>query len=174
MRESGYPLSYITTLTTRPRRPNESDGIDYGFVSVAKFEGMIKNNELLEWANVYGNWYGVPKAAVREALAKGQDAIVKVDIQGVASIKKILPQAIAIFLMPPSMEELLLRLKQRRTESDSELDLRLKTAEAEIKELSHFEYVVINRGNEIERAVADVLAIIAAEKCRVVPREISL
>jgi len=174
MKELACPLSYVTTLTTRPRRPNERDGIDYGFVSVAKFEGMIKNNELLEYANVYGNWYGVPKAAVKQALARGQDAIVRVDIQGAASIKKLIPQVVSIFLMPPSIEELVVRLKQRRTESDSELALRLKTAEIEIKELPSFDYVIINRGNEIDRAVADVLAIIAAEKCRVLPREISL
>ena len=174
MKASGYPLKYITTLTTRPRRPNERDNIDYHFVSMEKFQEMIENNDLLEWAKVYGNWYGVPKEEVKQALDKGQDIIVKVDIQGAATIKKILPQAIFIFLMPPSMEELLIRLKQRHTELPSDLALRLKTAEEEMKQLPLFDYLVVNRWDEIDLAVSDIKAIITAEKCRVTPREIAL
>ncbi len=134
---------------------------------------MIENNELLEWANVYGNWYGVPKKPVKQALHKGQDTIVKVDIQGAATIKKILPQAVFIFLTPPTMEELILRLKHRHTESSFDLALRTKTAEEEIKQLSLFDYVVFSRQNEIDRAVADIKAIITAEKRRVTPRKVS-
>ncbi len=174
MKESGYPLKYITTLTTRPRRPNERDNIDYHFVSMDRFQEMIENNDLLEWAKVYGNWYGVPKGEVKQALDKGQDIIVKVDIQGAATIKKILPQAIFIFLMPPSMEELLIRLKQRHTELPSDLALRLKTAEGEMKQLPLFDYIVVNRWDEIDLAVSDIKTIITAEKCRVTPREIAL
>ncbi|MCK5433681.1 MAG: guanylate kinase, partial [Dehalococcoidales bacterium] len=103
MKESDYPLEYITTVTTRPRRVKERDNVDYHFISTESFQGMISGNELLEWANVYGNWYGVPKGAVKQALDKGRDTIVKVDIQGAATIKKILPQAVFIFLMPASM-----------------------------------------------------------------------
>ncbi len=174
MKELDYPLKYITTLTTRPRRPNEKDNLDYHFVSIERFHEMIKNNELLEWANVYGNWYGIPKEAVKQALDKGQDIIVKVDIQGAATIKKILPQALFIFLIPPSMEELALRLKQRHTESPSDLALRLKTAEEEIKQLLLFDYVVVSRWDKIDLAVSDIKAIITAEKCQVAPREIAL
>jgi guanylate kinase len=174
MKESDYPLKHITTLTTRPRRPNERDNLDYHFVSMERFQEMIENSELLEWANVYGNWYGIPKEAVKQALDKGQDIIVKVDIQGAATIKKILPQAIFIFLVPPSMKELLIRLKKRRTESPSDLDIRLKTAETEIKQLPQFDYIVVNRWDEIDLAVSDIKAIITAEKCRVNPREITL
>ena len=174
MKGSDYPLKYITTLTTRPRRPNERDEIDYHFVSMERFQDMIANNELLEWANVYGNYYGVPKDEVKQALDKGQDIMVKVDVQGAATIKKILPQAIFIFLMPPSLEELLKRLKQRHTESASDLDLRLKTAEEEMKQLPLFDYIVINRWDEIALAVSDIKAIITAEKCRVNPREVAL
>ncbi len=174
MKGRDYPLKYITTLTTRPRRPNERDNIEYHFVSIERFQEMIENNELLEWANVYGKWYGVPKKEVKQALDKGEDAIVKVDIQGAATIKKILPQAIFIFLMPPSMEELVIRLKQRRTESPSDLDLRLKTAEEEMKQLSLFDYIVVNRWGEIDLAVSKIEAIITAEKCRVTPRQITL
>ncbi len=174
MKESGYPLKYITTLTTRPRRPNERNNIDYHFVSINKFQKMIENNELLEWANVYGNWYGVPREDVKQALDEGQDVVVKVDIQGAATIKKILPQAILIFLVPPSMEDLVIRLKQRHTESPSNLDLRLETAEEEMKQLPLFDYMVVNRVDEIDLAVSDIKAIITAEKCRVTRREIAL
>jgi guanylate kinase len=173
IRELNYPLKYITTVTTRPQRATERDNIDYHFISTKKFQKMIENNELLEWANVYGNWYGVPKKPVKQALHKGQDTIVKVDIQGATTIKKILPQAVFIFLTPPSTEELRLRLKQRHTESSFDLALRTKTAEEEIKQLSLFDYVVFSRQNEIERAVADIEAIITAEKCRVTPRKVS-
>ena len=173
IRESHYPLNYITTVTTRPQRATERDNIDYHFISTKKFQKMIENNELLEWANVYGNWYGVPKKPVKQALHKGQDTIVKVDIQGATTIKKILPQAVFIFLTPPSTEELRLRLKQRHTESSFDLALRTKTAEEEIKQLSLFDYVVFSRQNEIDRAVADIEAIITAEKCRVTPRKVS-
>ncbi|MBA7603006.1 Guanylate kinase [subsurface metagenome] len=172
MRESNYPLKYITTVTTRPQRATERDNIDYHFVSTKEFQKMIENNELLERANVYGNWYGVPKKPVKQALDKGQDTIVKIDIQGAATIKKILPQAVFIFLVPPSIEELKLRLKQRHTESSFDLALRTKTAEEEIKQLSLFDYVVFSRQDEIDRAVADIKAIITAEKCRVTPRKI--
>jgi len=135
---------------------------------------MTNGNELLEWANVYGNWYGVPKEPVKQALDKGRDTIVKVDIQGAATIKKILPQAVFIFLMPTSMEELALRLNQRHTESPSDLTLRTKTAEGEIKQLPLFDYIVVNKQDEIDLAVSEIKAIITAEKCRVASREITL
>ena len=136
---------------------------------------MIEGNEFLEWANVYGNWYGVPKKPVKQALDKGQDIIVKVDVQGAATIKKLLPQAVFIFLIPPSMEELISRLKQRQTESAFDLALRTKTAEEEeTKQLSLFDYIVVNKRDKIDLAVSEIKAIITAEKCRVTPREISL
>ena len=174
MKESGYPLEYIVTVTTRPKRAKEKNNIDYHFVSTEKFRGMIKNNELLEWANVYDNWYGVPKQPIKQALDKRQDIIVKVDTQGAATIKKILPQSVFIFLMPPSTEELTLRLKQRHTESSFDLALRLKTAEEEIKQLPLFDYVVYNQRDDIDRTISDIKAIITTEKRRITPREIAL
>jgi len=174
MKESDYPLEYITTVTTRPRRAKERDNVDYHFISTEGFQEMITGNELLEWANVYSNWYGVPKKPVKQALDKGQDIIVKVDIQGAATIKKILPEAVFIFLIPASMEELAIRLKQRQTESPSDLALRTKTAEEEIKQLRLFDYIVVNKQDEIDLAVSEIKAIITAEKCRVTPREITL
>jgi len=174
MKELDYPLQYITTVTTRPRRAKERDNVDYHFISMERFQEMIAGNELLEWANVYGNWYGVPNQPVKQALDKVQDIIVKVDVQGAASIRKILPQAVFIFLMPPSMEELALRLKKRHTEPPFDLALRLKTAEEEIKQLPLFDYMVVNKPDEIDLAVSQIKAIITVEKCRVNPREISL
>ncbi len=174
MEELDYPLEYITTVTTRRQRDNERNNVDYHFISTEKFREMTEHNELLEWANVYGNWYGVPKQPVRQALDKGQDIIVKVDIQGAANIKETLPQAVLIFLMPPSVEELTTRLKQRPTESDFNLDLRLKTAEEEINQLPLFDYVVLNKQDEIDLAVSHIAAIITAEKCRVTPKEVTL
>jgi len=174
MKELGYPLEYITTVTTRTQRAKERDNIDYHFISTERFREMIEHKELLEWANVYGNWYGVPEQPVKQALDEGRDAIVRVDIQGVANIKKILPQAVFIFLMPPSMEELAIRLRQRHTESSFDLALRIKTAEEEIKQLPLFDYIVLNKQDEIDLAVSTLKAIITAEKCRVAPREIAL
>jgi len=174
MKKLGYSLEYITTVTTRPRRVKEKNDIDYHFVSTERFQEMIAHNELLEWANVYGNWYGVPYQPVKQALDKRQDVILKVDIQGAATIKKILPQAVFVFLVPPSMEELATRLKQRHTESAFDLALRMKTAEEELKQLHLFDYVVVNKQGEIDLAVSDIKAIITAEKRRVNPREIAL
>ena len=174
MKELDYPLEYLTTATTRPPRAKERDTIDYHFVSRGRFQEMISRNELLEWANVYGNLYGVPKQPVEQALNRGKDIVVKVDVQGAASIKKIMPQAILVFLLPPSREELVARLKQRRTESAFDVALRLKTAEEEIKQLSLFDYVVASKRGEIDLAVSEIKAIITAEKCRVTPREITL
>lgn len=174
LRQSGLPLEFIITVTTRPQRTTEVNDVHYHFVSEEDFRGMIEHGELLEWANVYGNYYGVPKKPVRTALDEGVDVIVKVDVQGVANIKKILPQAVFIFLTPPSIDELVQRLEKRRTESPASLELRVQTAREELKQVPLFDYVVFNRENKIDQAVADIEAIIAAEKCRVVPREISL
>ncbi len=174
LRDIDYPLEYITTITTRSKRAEEKDNIDYHFVSPDKFQEMIENNELLEWANVYGNWYGVPKKPVKKALASGRNTIVKVDTQGAATIKKLLPEAVFVFLMPPSLEELNMRLTQRRTESPFDLARRIRTARQEIAKLPLFDYVIVSNRDEIDQAVAQVKAIIASESCRVRPRQITL
>ena len=174
MKQLGYPLEYITTVTTRPQRVQERDGLDYHFISEQKFQEMVRHKQLLEWANVYGSWYGVPSVPVKQALDRGRDVIVKVDVQGSATIKKNLPEAVFIFLTPPSMEELSVRLKQRHTESPLDLALRVKTADEEMKQLSLFDYIVVNEPGEIDRAVSHLQAIITAEKCRVNPRRLAL
>jgi guanylate kinase len=172
--KSKLPLAISVSATTRARRANEVDGVNYRFISKAEFQKLIDNGELLEWANVYGNLYGIPKEPVRKSLKKGKDVIVKIDVQGAATIRKICPQAVLIFLVTPYMEELEKRLKQRRTETAAELELRLKTAAEELQQIKMFDYVVVNRPGEIEKAVADIQAIIVAEKCRTTPREISI
>ena len=174
LKESGFPFEHVTTVTTRPQRANEVDNVDYHFTSKEEFRKMMARNELLEWAHVYDHYYGVPSKPVKQALEEGQDVVVKVDVQGAATIKKILPQAIFIFLTTPSIEEIISRLKQRQTETPEELELRTKTAEEEIKQLPLFDYIVLNRQDELDRAAADIAAIITAEKCRVTPRKISL
>jgi len=174
IRKSSLPLEISISATTRPRRASEKDGIDYHFVSPVRFQEMIDTNQLLEWANVYGNLYGIPREPVRRALEEGKDVIVKIDVQGATTIKKIIPQALFIFLITPYIEELEERLRQRRTESSADLELRLKTATDELRKLHMFDYVVVNHLGAVDRAVADIVAIIKAEKCRVKPREITL
>jgi guanylate kinase len=174
LRDSGHPIRFITTVTTRPRRPQERDEVDYHFVSPARFQEMVKGNELLEWANVYDNWYGVPRQPVKESLEMGEDVIIKVDIQGAATIKKAVPEAVFVFLTPPSLEELTVRLSERKTESPQDLARRLECAEREVAQLHLFDYVIVNRRGDLDRVVAELKAIIAAEKCRVKPRKIAL
>jgi guanylate kinase len=169
-----YPFKFITTNTTRRRRENEQEGVDYHFVTIDEFQDLLKNDGLLESANVYGNWYGVPKQPVKEALNQGLDTVIKVDIQGAANIKKILPEAVFIFIMPPTAEELASRLTRRSTESNADLSVRLKTAESEIQQIEDFDYVVTNPSDNIDRAIKDILAIVSAEKSRTKPRKVIL
>lgn len=174
LKKSGYPAQFITTVTTRPKRTQEKDGVDYRFISAERFQKMLEGKQFLEYAQVYGNRYGVPKEPVSQALEQGKDVILKVDCQGAATIKKMVPQAVFIFVVPPSMEELTARLKGRRTESDFDCDLRLKKAEEEMKQLPLFDYVVVSQQGKIDLAVLAIEAIIIAEKHRVISREIRL
>ncbi len=174
LRLSDLPLHISVSATTRPRRAGEKDGFDYHFVTPAKFQELIDRGELLEWANVYGNYYGIPREPVRQALKSGKDVVVKIDVQGAATIKKLAPGAVFIFMVTPYMEELEKRLKQRRTETSDTLEIRLKTAAAELEQLPMFDYVVVNRPGEINQAVADIVAIIKAEKCRIARRELDI
>ena len=174
MRRVRYPLYFAVTATTRAQRQGETDGVDYHFVSRSEFDRMIEKRELLEWANVYGNLYGVPKRQVQESLAKGLDVVVKVDVQGAATIKNILPEAVFIFVAPPSMSDLEERLKQRKTESGVDLELRMKAAQEEMGSLPLFDYVVVNHENRVELAVSQIESIITAEKCRVKARSIEI
>jgi guanylate kinase len=174
MRKSGRPFHYVVTATTRPKRAREKNGVNYHFLSRKEFQQMIDKHQFLEWATVYGNYYGVPKDEITSALSKGIDTIVKVDVQGAATIKKTLPQAVFIFLMPPSMEELEKRLRKRHSECSKDLALRLEGAKGEIKCLPLFGYVITSRQNKLDEVVSQIDAIVAAEKCRVKPRIVEL
>jgi len=174
LKELELPFHYVVTATTRHRRVTETHGIDYYFLSKDKFQHMREKGELIEWAEVYGNYYGVPKEEIAQALTKGKDAIFKVDVQGVATLKKTLPQAIFIFLMPPSMDELGRRLKGRSSESQADLAFRLEKAAEEIKSLPLFDYVITSHQNRLDDIISQIQAIVVAEKCRVNPRVVKL
>ncbi|HIC90161.1 MAG TPA: guanylate kinase [Anaerolineae bacterium] len=167
MKEKGYSYYFVVTATTRPRRPDEVDGVDYHFVSMSEFAEMIEQGELLEYAVVYGDYKGIPKKHVREALASGQDVIMRIDVQGAATVSKLVPQAVTIFLTVTSEEELVQRLLRRKTEPEGQLKMRIATARQELKRMSEFKYVVVNHEDRLDETVETVAAIITAEKHRV-------
>jgi guanylate kinase len=174
MRELAFPFHFVVTATSRPIRPGEVDGYDYHFVSVERFEGMIREEELLEWATVYGQYKGIPKFEVRQAMASGRDVVLRINVDGAATVRQLAPEAVFIFLAPASHDELRRRLSLRRTESLEEIDKRLAVAASEMEQVHQFDYVVINREDRLDEAVGQIRAIITAEKQRVYPRRVSL
>lgn len=174
MKECGLPFHFVVTVTDRPKRPGETHGVDYFFISTEEFERMIEENELLEWAVVYGDYKGIPKEQIRKAMASGKDIVLRIDVQGSATIKEIVPDAVFIFLAASNMEELMDRLVYRKTETGIDLERRKETAREEMKALPMFDYVVINRDEKLDETVDHIVSIIEAEKCRTEPREISL
>lgn len=165
---------FVVTATTRPPRPGEEHGVDYFFVSEEEFARMIEEGELLEYAIVYNDFKGVPKQQIRDALASGRDVIMRVDVQGAATIQHMVPDAIFVFLSVESEESLTQRLRERRSESSDSLELRIATARQEIKRVQEFDYYVVNPHSEPEVAVDKLMGIIAAEKCRVEQMPIEL
>ncbi len=163
----------MITATSRPPRPGEVHGTDYFFVSPESFEQMIEQDALLEYAIVYGQYKGIPKQQVREALASGQDVVMRLDVQGAATIKRLIPEAILVFLSASSEEELVDRLRKRKTETAAQLEQRIQTARNEMEQIGAFDYVVVNRECELDDAVDKVLQIIQAEHLRVHPRRVS-
>jgi guanylate kinase len=174
MKELGLPFHFVVTMNTRPKRPNEIEGVDYHFVSIDQFEAMIDRSELLEHAIVYNDRKGIPRQQVKEAMTLGKDVILRIDVQGAATIRRIVPQALLIFLTASSEAELKQRLIDRHTESPEHLQTRLAAAREEMKCMSDFDYVVVNRESELDKTVADVMSIIRTEHCRVQPRRVSL
>lgn len=170
LRRLGRPWHFAVTATTRAMRAGERDGADYIFLDAATFGRMRERDEFLECAEVYGRWYGVPRSQVRDALREGRDVILKMDVQGAAAIRRLAPEALLIFLIPPSMADLRQRLQGRMTETAPELTRRLRTAEDELSRIREYDYRVVNENGGLERAAAEIDAIITAEKCRVTPR----
>ncbi len=167
MKERGYSCHFVVTATTRARRPGEIDGVDYHFVSEATFLDLIERGELLEHALVYGQYKGIPKAGVRAALLSGQDVVMRIDVQGAATIRRLVPQAITIFLTAESEEELIERLRRRRTEDPEQLERRIETARGELRCTTDFKYRIVNRECSLDETVEKVIAIIEAEKARI-------
>jgi guanylate kinase len=160
-------VCFAVTATTRPRREGEVEGVHYYFMDQATFETHRANGELLEWALVYGNLYGVPKAPVRQALARGQDVVVKVDVQGADTIRQLAPDGIFVFLAPETMTELLRRLRARKSENPEVVMKRFAEASREMPRAAEFDYVVFNEADRVDRAADCIAAIIAAERLRV-------
>ncbi len=174
MRELGFPFHFVVTATSRPQRLGEIPGVDYHFVSSERFEEMIAQHELLEWARVYGQYKGVPKSEIREAHRSGRDVIMRVNVDGAATIKRLAPEAVLIFIAPGSFEELRHRLSLRRTDSPEEIERRLAAAREELEQVTNFDYVVINAEGRLDETVGHIRSIIAAEKHRVFPRRLTL
>jgi guanylate kinase len=174
MKERDLPFHFVVTATTRQKRENEIHGKDYFFISHDEFARMIEENELLEYAIVYSDYKGIPKQQVREALASGKDVVMRVDVQGAATIRKLAPEALLIFLTTQNEEELEKRLRGRKSETREGLKLRIATARQELKRIAEFDYVIVNSDCHLDETVDTVIAIINAEHHRVIQRKVSL
>ena len=174
MKELNYPFSFVITATTRSPRQDEKHGVDYFFLSEEQFVDLINRGELLEHALVYGEYKGIPKEQVRSALASGQDVVMRLDVQGAATVRRLAPDAILVFLIAGSEEELLDRLRKRRTERREDLERRIATMCEEMKRIPEFDYMVVNCDGQLDQTVESIEAIIVAEKCRTKQRQIRL
>jgi guanylate kinase len=174
MKERRLPFYFVVTATTRPPRPGEVHGRDYLFLSKDEFAEMIEDDELLEYAVVYDDFKGVPKQQVRDALGSGLDAVMRVDVQGAASIRASLPGTVTIFISTASEDELKERLTARNTETAESLKLRIATARRELQRLHEFDYCVVNHQGALDETVDKIVAIIEAEHCRTAQRPMSL
>jgi guanylate kinase len=155
---------FSISATTRLPRKGEVDGVNYYFISRQRFAEMIAGDEFLEWATVHDNYYGTPRFPVVEALAHGKDVLLEIDVQGGIQVKQKFPEAVLIFLLPPSQAELRSRLIRRGSEPIGEVEKRLKVALTEMQSLSLYDYVVVN--DQVEHAVSKIQSIMVAEKCR--------
>jgi guanylate kinase len=174
MQERNLPFHFVVTATTRPIRPNEVNGRDYFFVSHDEFARMIEQDELLEYAIVYNDYKGIPKQQVREALASGKDVVMRIDVQGAATIRKLAPEALLVFLTTENESELVSRLQERKTETPEGINLRIATARQELKRINEFDYVVVNSDFLLDETVDILTAIIQAEHHRINPRKVNL
>src|SRR5512147_2908752 len=174
MQERGLPFHFVVTATTRPKRVNEIHGRDYFFVSKEEFARMIDEDDLIEHAMVYGDYKGIRKKQVREALTSGMDVVMRIDVQGAETVRRLAPEALMIFLTTESEADLIRRLETRRTETADSLALRIATARKELKRVEAFDYVIVNREFHLDETVDIIRAIIEAEHHRVNPRKVTL
>lgn len=163
--EKNDKISFSTSVTTRTPRPNEVNGENYFFTTIEEFEKMVEQDELLEYAFVHTNYYGTPKKFVFDEIEKGEIVLLEIDVQGALQIKKRYKEAVFIFLLPPTMDELKSRLIKRDTETEEEINTRFKNAFKELDFVGEYDYFVVN--NKVENAVKDIENIIEAEKLRV-------
>lgn len=165
---------YVVTCTTRAPRPGEIPGVSYQFVTRTEFHALRDSGELLESAQVHGNWYGTPRRDLAQALADGYDVILKIDVQGARVVKERVPDALLVFIVPPSLEALFQRLRSRATENADELELRQRNAAIELARQGDYDHVVVNETGEIERTAAEIEAIIEQDKRRNSERRIRI
>src|SRR5947209_12502768 len=174
LKAQGMDFYVVSSVTTRLPRPGESEGNPYHFVSQEQFNKLVEADELLEYANVHGNWYGQPRQAIRDNLRAGRDVLLKIDVQDAATIRQKVPQAIFIFLVPSSLEELTQRLATRQTETEEERLRRLADAREELTQQYWYDYAVVNRQGHLQEAVDQLRAIMLAEHARTHPRHIDI
>lgn len=160
-------IQFSVSVTTRAPRPLEQEGVNYFFISVEEFKRMQSAGQLLEWAEVYGNFYGTPRPAVEAVLAAGKDMILEIDIQGALQVKAAFPECVLVFVWPPSYQELEQRIRQRGTETASSLATRLQKARLEMAHVVNYDYIVVNQPGQVEHAAREVQSILMAEKARV-------
>jgi guanylate kinase len=165
---------YVVTCTTRAPRPGEIPDVSYRFLSPEAFAALRDAGELLEDAEVHGNWYGTPRHEVADALAEGRDVILKIDVQGASTVKQRAPDALLVFLVPPSMEELFQRLRSRATETADQLEIRQRNAAIELARQGDYDRVVVNETNQQARTAAEIEAIIEQEKRRNADRRVRI
>ncbi|WP_176391891.1 guanylate kinase [Marininema halotolerans] len=157
-------LVYSVSATTRKPREGEVDGVNYFFKSRQEFEGMIEEDQLLEWAQYVNNYYGTPREFVEEQLEQGKDVLLEIEVQGAKQVKKRFPEGVFIFLLPPSLKELASRIRGRGTETEEVVRHRMSAAEQELGEVEYYDYVVVN--DRVEDACDRVRSILTAEHCR--------
>lgn len=162
-------LFYSVSATSRAMRPGETDGVSYHFRTREQFEKMIADGELLEYTQYCGNYYGTPKKAVEDMLAAGKDVILKIEVEGATNVKRIFPDCVMIFILPPSFEELNRRLHKRGTEDEETILRRIETAKRELTYAENYDYLIVN--GELSEAVGDFLAAVSAEKNRTCRRK---
>ncbi|HEX5417778.1 MAG TPA: guanylate kinase [Chloroflexota bacterium] len=171
---SGFPIEKIVTATTRAIRNTEVDGRDYHFLTPEEFQRWRDEGRFLESAEIYGRFYGTPKAEVQQALARGRVVLLKIDVQGAAQIRQSIPNAVYIFLGPESADELIHRLERRGTESEAQFQRRIQHARWELEQAKYYEFLVINRHDQVACAAEQIKAIVVSERLRVEPRHIEI
>ncbi len=172
LKNRDLPLHFVVTATSRAPRPDEVDGQDYFFFSRDEFKQRIDRGEFIEYAMVYDDYKGAPRWQIDDALKSGRDVVLRVDVQGAATYRRLYPEAVLIFLIPNTIDEWFGRLKARNTESPENLKVRIDTAKQEVAQIGLFDYVVVNADHLLEKAVDDIIAIVNVEHHRVHHRKL--